>query len=140
MSNITHPKSRNIPEDLIAHEKELVWLYEPQLFPFVRQSLAARRTGRIPTKCSPDRLIVGYTRSVANYRREFWVRPYDGILNSELLVLEAVDPLTLAPGITGQVTARCHIPMALRSRRLFARIFAKKNERKPKLKRRNCSQ
>jgi hypothetical protein len=113
IAEIGHPRQTFLGD--IGLEESIVWLEAPESLPFVRVSFVhvAHRTN-MPRRClrGHNYRVVGYAtlspharrNLVARYwRRVFTVRDYDG----GWVPTEAVDPLTLAPGVDGQVTARC---------------------------------
>lgn len=104
----------------IREEERIVWLAPPETMPYVRESVAVRGRRRGPF-LMPGLRVVGYAdlkrdaRSMGNgtirgtfERRFFFLKdesdPYPGGLNCPS---EAVDPLTVRPGVPGEVTDRC---------------------------------
>ena len=100
----------------VGLEESIVWLEAPESLPFVRVSFVHVAHRSNMPRChlrGHNYRVVGYAtlsararrNLVARYwRRVFTVRDYD---DGRWVPTEAVDPLTLAPGVDGQVTARC---------------------------------
>ncbi|MFC8953629.1 DUF6009 family protein [Streptomyces sp. NPDC057101] len=110
-----------ISENDLKHETELVWLEDVSSLGYVRQSL-----DRLPTRVGKppyyrDGRLVGYavlgtaakaSRASGTFRRRvFWLLPHDRDSEPDGLYAgsapaEAVDPLTLQPGVKGRKTER----------------------------------
>lgn len=100
-------------------EEQIAWLVDPMSLRYVRsdvREIFSRRKGKPPAELLPPGKLVGYSElrkdaphnrvGPMNFtRRLFWVEdhdPYDG----GGAPIEAVDPLTVAPGVWGWVTDR----------------------------------
>ncbi|WP_329295525.1 DUF6009 family protein [Streptomyces sp. NBC_01455] len=108
------------PEE-IAYETELVWLEDPSLLDYVRQSLDRLPSRRGKPAYYRDGRMVGYailgkdakpSRASGTFRRRvFWLLPHDrdqqpGGLYETGAPSEAIDPRTVAPGVKGYKTER----------------------------------
>lgn len=105
----------------IAHESEIVWLEPIDELDYVRQSLDRLQSRRGRPPYHRDGRMVGYATlsgtakasrvSGTFLRRVFWLLPHDrdqqphGSYASSS-PSEAIDPRTLAPGVTGHKTQR----------------------------------
>lgn len=110
-------------EKWLTDESDIVWLRDRHDLPYVRESACetfSRRIGKPkPEQCNHHTLI-GYSelRPKARHnrigkgsftRRLFWVKESD-LLHSKhrsCLPTEAVDPLTITPGVKGRMTEAC---------------------------------
>lgn len=103
----------------ISGEDSIVWLEDPAGFPYVRETyLGASFRSRKP-KFGLDGRMVGYATLRADVRgsvpgffdrRVFWVKRYDRSEDPDGTYAvgapaEAVDPLTVAPGVAGSFPA-----------------------------------
>jgi hypothetical protein len=101
-------------------EESIVWEQDPATLPYVRETLAYAGTRQRPVRWRGPGRRVGYAVPRADARsghpgtftrRVFWVKPYDrseapdGIYRTGC-PSEGVDPLTVAPGVPGEQTAR----------------------------------
>jgi hypothetical protein len=108
------------PEE-IAHEDDLVWLEDPALLDYVRQSLerlpsrrgrpAYHRNGRMVGYALLDRGAKSSPASGTFRRRVFWLLPHDRDGQPDGLYAtgapsEAVDPRTIQPRVKGYKTER----------------------------------
>jgi len=106
----------------VEHEDGIVWLEPPERFPYVRQEVVTAGTRRRPVPwrgragrvvgyatLAPDAPNTGYPGMFR--RRVFWVREYDRSEQPDGpyrtgAPAEAVDPLTVRPGVLGEITER----------------------------------
>jgi hypothetical protein len=114
--------SRCFDPKFIEHEIEIIWLRNPQTMPYVREIIElfpfrARRPGKRRWFGTEP---VGYARLGPSapskgqglfLRRQFWLEPHDRANDPNGVYrvgvpYEAVDPLTVSPGVCGQVTGR----------------------------------
>ena len=51
MVKITHSESKNIPNDELARETEIVWVYDRSRFPFVREIPAPQSSADGRPRC-----------------------------------------------------------------------------------------
>ncbi|WP_327425647.1 DUF6009 family protein (plasmid) [Streptomyces sp. NBC_01527] len=108
------------PEE-IAHETELVWLEDPTMLDYVRQSLDRLPSRRGKPAYHRDGRMVGYailgkdakpSRYSGTFRRRvFWLLPHDRDRQPAGLYetgapSEAIDPRTVAPTVKGYKTER----------------------------------
>lgn len=102
-------------DSTFTDEIEIVWHLDPQLFPFAREALASTRglTRPISNNQKDGRVIVGYAVKKRGFwgvglRRFFYIMPYDFLPEEAAWQpMEAVDPLTVSPGVAGEATERC---------------------------------
>ncbi|WP_433259185.1 DUF6009 family protein (plasmid) [Streptosporangium sp. CA-135522] len=108
------------PKDLI-HEIDFVWLEDPELLEYVRQSLERLPNRKRKPAYHRDGRMIGYAIlspaakaspvSGTFHRRVFWLLPHDrdqqpGGPYVTGAPSEAVDPRTLAPTVVGYKTER----------------------------------
>ncbi len=103
---------------ILQGEAEVVWLYAPCAFPFVR-AVIQRLRGRMRRPAWPyrdGRTLIGYTVLDKDtqlcwggaYRRFFYITEYD--FNPDELhwqPSESVDPQTISPGVQGRWSECC---------------------------------
>lgn len=105
--------------DSLEEETEIIWKRSPETMDYVRQRkvTAGTRSGEIPENRIAGE-IVGYavvapdaiTMRYGQYRRRiFYLKDHDRFYEGEGVYAtgvpaEAVDPLTVAPGVEGVVT------------------------------------
>jgi hypothetical protein len=105
----------------LAHETELVWLEDPHVLDYVRQSLERLPSRKGKPAYHRDGRMVGYavlspeakaSRASDTFRRRvFWLLPHDRDRQPDGLYAsgapsEAIDPRTVAPGVKGYKTER----------------------------------
>lgn len=108
----------NVSNDDIKHEAEIVWLFDPESMPYVRERVTIVSTRQRPIKKYNDYKVVGYAILKPDApgkrmfrRRFFWLKDYDRYYQPQGIYsigtpVEGVDPLTVAPGVAGQQTDR----------------------------------
>lgn len=125
----------------LSGEIEIVWNFDPALFPFVRVAklVSLRASSRAVNWHDRDgRFVVGYAtgRPGCGFRRVFYVMPYD-FDSMDWQPIESVDPLTVSPCQAGRKTPRCMRPLEGEEREAQRAIFA---ERSGELKRQRAQE
>jgi hypothetical protein len=104
---------------VLSHEAEIVWEVNPATLPYVRSTIAHSGRRRGPVRAPAGRRV-GYANlrpdapsdSPGNFtRRVFWVKEHDRADDPNGTYVkgcpvEAVDPLTVAVGVAGEITDR----------------------------------
>ncbi len=101
------------PDDPLAYEASLVWLYNPETLDFVRVAwLHGARTRRGPITVPDPAVTVGYACLASNApphhqflgysRRAFYLLPEDFFRDLIDHPAGAIDPTTIQPGHPGQ--------------------------------------
>lgn len=101
------------PFTFLGSETNIVWRFDPTIFPFVREAFMSCRNGKRPiTMPKKDpKIVIGYaqrtTGDYGEHRRYFYIMPYDNVENIARPPMEAVDPLTVSAQVEGAFTNRC---------------------------------
>lgn len=99
-----------ISHELTKNETEIFWHYPPTAFRFVREMPFPTSRMKTPIGCAQTdgRFMVGYainSENVCDVRRGFYVMA-DDLKSDADVPSEAVDPLTVSPGVPGLKTER----------------------------------
>jgi hypothetical protein len=104
--------------EYLRDEAEIVWLRDPATMDYVRETLLISRRPLSRLRRYGGGHIVGYAVLVPRRKRRhdvvmqriFWLKPYDrpngGSTFRTGAPCEAVDPLTVRPGVPGRLTER----------------------------------
>lgn len=109
----------NVSSDALKYEEKIVWLLDPATLPYVRERVGLVSSRQRPLKNYNNFKVVGYAVLKASAsgkggmfcRRFFWLKEYDRYFQPTGIYrfgtpAEAVDPLTVAPGVAGRQTDR----------------------------------
>ncbi|HEY0072503.1 MAG TPA: DUF6009 family protein [Abditibacteriaceae bacterium] len=126
----------------LKDELEIVWLYDPAIFPFVRASYTYSYWRERPLKRSEDYpdspILVAYAvlkpppfeaarapvkQRCPVRRREFLIMPFDFDRPGNWPPSEGVDPFTIKPTERGYKTTLCYQAPTHRQRAVFASIL-----------------
>lgn len=115
---------------LFSAETEIVWRFNPSIFPFVREAWALGRNSNkeffLP-KREDDLIVVGYALRPSDgegtQRRYFFIRPDDFAVDAGPPPCIGVDPLTVEIGVAGIKTARCYEPPTPDQKSLIAQAI-----------------
>jgi hypothetical protein len=123
----------------LKFETEIVWNYDPAIFPFVRAYRITARGRQLPVTFGESRrIVVGFAVHSPDarlwhgksYRRYFYIfsGDFDVLYADGTLIARcfAVDPLTVAPTVRGWQTVRCRTAPTPEQRAAFGEIFGTK--------------
>ncbi len=120
---------------IIDEEEAVIWLHDPNLFPFVREGFTLQygRSRAISLRSDKEKVLIGFTTLKRNatslgqgrfYRRFFYLSSWDYKKKAvHYLPVESVDTLTVAAGVAGHKTERSKTPPTLEQRRVLESIF-----------------